>query len=96
MTIFFIIITNILIALFGETLQNKETKGHQMYNRANLVIETSYDLPFSTFFMFVQPVLIVWAMLSTPAVIIQHKVVKGKWPSSRQIKRFIWTKERVE
>ena len=96
MTIFVIIITNILIALFGETLQNKETKGHQMYNRANLVIETSYDLPFSTLNMFVQPVLIVWAMLSTPAAIMHHIRVKGKMPSSRQIKRFIWSKERVE
>ena len=96
MTIFVIIITNILIALFGETLQNKETTGHQMYNRANLVIETSYDLPFSTLNMFVQPILIVWAMLTTPAVIMRHKLVKGKWPSSRQIKRFIWSKERVE
>ena len=96
MTIFFIIITNILIALFGETLQNKETTGHQMYNRANLVIETSYDLPFSTLNMFVQPVLIVWAMLSTPAAIMHHIRVKGKMPSSRQIKRFIWSKERVE
>ena len=100
MTIFVIIITNILIALFSfcysKTLQNKETKGHQMYNRANLVIETSYDLPFSTLNMFVQPVLIVWAMLTTAAVIIKHKRVKGKLPSSRQIKRLIWTKERVE
>ena len=96
MTIFVITITNILIALFGETLQNKETKGHQMYNRANLVIETSYDLPFSILNMFVQPVLIVWAMLSTPAVIIRHRRVKQEWPSFCQIKRFIWTKERVE
>ena len=84
MTIFVIIITNILIALFGETLQNKETKGHQMYNRANLVIETSYDLPFSTLNMFVQPILIVWAMLSTPAVIIKHKRVKQQWPTRQK------------
>ena len=66
MTIFVIIITNILIALFSETLNDKETRGHQTYNRAYLVIETSYDLPFSTMNMFVQLALFVWAFIVTP------------------------------
>ena len=98
MTIFVIIITNILIALFGETLQNKETKGHQMYNRAHLLIETSYDLPFSTLNMFVQPVLIVWAVLITPAVILRYRKNNDKkeWPSFDKIKQFVWAKERIE
>ena len=95
MSVFVIIITNILIALFGETLQNKETKGHQMYNRANLVIETSYDLPFSTMNMFVQPLLFVWAMLTTLPAILHYRFAKKEWPKFTLVKRFIWTKARI-
>ena len=54
MTMFVIIITNILIALFGETLSSRETTQHLMYNRAQLAIESSYDLPFGIFNGFVQ------------------------------------------
>ena len=54
MTMFVIIITNILIALFGETLSSRKTTQHLMYNRAQLAIESSYDLPFGIFNGFVQ------------------------------------------
>ena len=54
MTMFVIIITNILIALFGETLSSRKTTHHLMYNRAQLAIESSYDLPFGIFNGFVQ------------------------------------------
>lgn len=48
MMIFVIIITNILIALFGETLQQQRDGINDMHDQLTLVIESSYDLPFST------------------------------------------------
>ena len=54
MTVFVIVITNILIALFGETLGSRKATEHLMYNRAQLAIESSYDLPFGLCNGFVQ------------------------------------------
>ena len=47
MTVFVVIITNILIALFGETLASEQIEDLEMEDHLTLVIEASYDLPFS-------------------------------------------------
>ena len=88
MTIFVIIITNILIALFGETIAT-ETKGQEMEDQVTLVIESSYDLPFSTMNFLAQLFLIINGIVLTPIAIVRYRIKWRKWPSWSNTKLFI-------